>query len=119
MQYTRINHFFLLGMLLILAFVLSPDTAHASMSGGGLPYEDGLQKLKQSFTGPVPFVISLVAIVACVGMLIFGGDLSGFARTLIFIVLGVSTIAGASNIYTMFGGSGAEIARAPAFMLAA
>jgi type IV secretion system protein TrbC len=77
--------------------------------GGGLPYESGLQNLADSITGPVPFVISLAGIVGCGAMLIFGGEISGFMRTMVFIVLVIAVIVQAGSIVTLLkGGAGSN-----------
>ncbi|TXH91674.1 MAG: conjugal transfer protein TrbC, partial [Thauera aminoaromatica] len=47
------------------------------------------------------------------GILIFGGELNGFFRTLIFIVLVMALLVGAQNMMSSFFGRGAEIAGAP------
>jgi len=43
-------------------------------------------------------------------VLVFGGDLNGFFRTLIFIVLVMAFLVGAQNMMSNFFGTGAEIA---------
>jgi len=99
---------FLLGVvtLLVVVFLLLPDVAlaEAQKTGGGLPYETWLEKLKQSLTGPVAFILSLIGIIASGAMLIFGGDLNGFFRSMIFLVLVVALIIGASSMMTNFFG---------------
>ncbi|EWS66550.1 conjugal transfer protein TrbC [Hydrogenophaga sp. T4] len=60
-------------------------------------------------TGPVAFALSIVGIVIAGGVLIFGGDLNGFFRTLIFIVLVMALLVGAQNMMGTFFGRGAEI----------
>lgn len=91
---------------LLLALVLAtiPGLAHA-LESKPLPYEAGLGSLYTSLTGPVPFIISLVGIVACGAMLIFGGEISGFLRTMVFLVLVISVIVQATAIVAMFGGN--------------
>lgn len=95
-----------LAMLVLLLFS-DATLAQEMPGGGGLPYEAGLGKLRQSMKGPVPFVISLVGIVACGAMLIFGGEISGFMRTMVFIVLVVSVLVQAESIIGLMqdGGS--------------
>ena len=99
---------------MVLAFVLSllvPLDAFASVgTGGSLPYESWLTSLRNSVTGPVAFTLSIVGIVVAGGILIFGGDLNGFFRTFIFIVLVMAFIVGVNNILSTFFGRGAEIA---------
>jgi type IV secretion system protein TrbC len=97
---------FLMAILVSLAL---PETAFAEDGmgeGGGLPYESGLKNLALSMTGPVPFVISLLGIVGCGAMLIFGGEISGFMRTMVFIVLVVAVIVQAENIVNLLKGTG-------------
>ena len=79
--------------------------------GGGLPYEEWLTTLRQSVTGPVAFAISIIGIVVAGGILIFGGELNGFFRTLIFLVLVMALMVGAKNMMSGFlRQRGAEIA---------
>lgn len=100
-----------LGMFAIFAiFLLAPEHAFASAgTGGSLPYEDWLVNLRKSVTGPVAFTLSLIGIVVAGGILIFGGELNGFFRTLVFIVLVMALLVGAENMLSGFFGRGAEI----------
>ena len=82
-------------------------------TGGSLPYEGWLTKLRNSVTGPVAFALSIIGIVIAGGVLIFGGDLNGFFRTLIFLVLVMALLIGAENVMSNFFAKGAEIAQAP------
>jgi type IV secretion system protein TrbC len=93
-----------LAIALVLIGVLFPALAFAAEEASGLPYEDGLEKFQRSIQGPVPFAISLVGIVACGAMLIFGGEISGFMRTMIFIVLVIAVIVQAGSVVVMLGG---------------
>ena len=84
---------------LVTIFVLSADQAHAAVgAGGALPYETWLVNLRNSVTGPVAFTLSIVGIVVAGGILIFGGELNAFFRTLIFIVLVMALLVGANNV---------------------
>jgi len=106
------NMVFWLGIAVLLAFaLLTPQHAFASEgTGGGLPYENWLTSLRQSVTGPVAFALAMIGIVVAGGILIFGGELNGFFRTLIFIVLVMALLVGAQNMMSTFFGRGAEIA---------
>ena len=107
----RINWFWVATALLILWVMLSSNCAFAAEgTGGALPYETWLTNLRNSVTGPVAFALSIIGIVVAGGVLIFGGDLNGFFRTLIFIVLVMALLIGAQNIMGSFFGRGAEIA---------
>ena len=100
-------------LLLLAVVIVSTDhclAAGVGGGGGGLPYEEWLTTLRQSVTGPVAFAISIIGIVVAGGILIFGGELNGFFRTLIFLVLVMALIIGANNMMTtFFGSAGAEI----------
>ena len=103
----------LIGLIVYLA--ASPDDAWAAASdGGNLPYETWLQKLQDSVTGPVAFALAIIGIVVAGGVLIFGGELNAFFRSMIFIVLVMALIIGANNMMQSFFGKGAEIASLPA-----
>jgi type IV secretion system protein VirB2 len=106
--------------LFLLAFcLLAPGEAYASEGvGGTLPYESWLMNLRNSVTGPVAFTLSMVGIVVAGGALVMGGDLSGFFRTLVFIVLVLAFLVGAQNMMSNFFGRGAEIAAADIHQLA-
>lgn len=99
-------------VLMLLLLTLSvPQSAFASEgTGGSLPYETWLTSLRNSVSGPVAFSLSIIGIVVAGGVLIFGGDLNGFFRSLIFIVLVMALLVGAQNMMGTFFGRGAEIA---------
>jgi type IV secretion system protein VirB2 len=98
----------------VVGVVLSDaPIAHASAGGGGgLPYESALMKLQQSATGPVAFVLSILGIVVAGGTLIFGGDLSGFFRTMVILVLVIGILVSSVNVLQTLFGTGAMVAQA-------
>ena len=101
----------LAALVLLALMLLWPQHALASEGGGGqLPYESWLTNLRNSVTGPVAFTLSIVGIVIAGGVLIFGGDLNGFFRTLFFLVLVMALLIGAQNMMSGLFGQGAEIA---------
>ena len=107
----RVTLPYLLVGLLIAYLLLVPGHAYAAEgTGGSLPYESWLANLRNSVTGPVAFALSLVGIVVSGGTLILGGDLNGFFRTMIFVVLVMALLVGAQNMMSSFFGRGAEIA---------
>lgn len=110
----RQQAFLYAAMAVMLAVaLLAPQHAFASEgTGGSLPYETWLTNLRTSVTGPVAFALSIIGIVVAGGVLIFGGDLNGFFRTLIFLVLVMALLVGAQNVMSTFFGRGAEIAAA-------
>lgn len=99
-----------IGLLLMLcAFMLPHDAYAAGTAGGGLPYESALTRLRASITGPVAFTLSLIGIVGAAGALIFGGELTGFLRMMVFLVLLIAILVGAQNVLTTLFAAGAEI----------
>lgn len=97
--------------LLLLLIVLVPHAANASEgAGGGLPYEDWLTKLRHSVTGPYAYASSVIGVVVSGSILIFGGDLNGFFRAGVLIVLVLALIIAAENFISSLTGRGAEIA---------
>lgn len=103
---------FYICLLILIAFILFiPHQAIAAEgTGGSLPYESWLTSLRNSVTGPVAFSLSIIGIVIAGGVLIFGGDLNGFFRSLIFLTLVMALIVGAQNVMSTYFGRGAEIA---------
>ena len=93
----------------LFAFAIAPDAMATTGTGGSLPYESWLTSLRNSVTGPVAFSLSIIGIVVAGGILIFGGELNAFFRTLIFIVLVMALLVGAQNMMTSFFGKGAEL----------
>jgi len=107
MQYT--NTKFCLALFIVFLLVAGNDAYAGTATGGSLPYESWLTSLRDSVTGPVAFTLSIIGIVVAGGVLIFGGDLHGFFRTLIFLVLVMAFLVGAQNMMTTFFGNAAVI----------
>jgi len=98
------------------ATFLTPLAALAGGVGGGggaMPWDTWFMQIQASITGPVAFAFALIGIVVAGAVLIFGGELNGFFRTLMFIVLVMGLLIGAQNMMTMFG-SGASVGGDPA-----
>lgn len=88
------------------------DIAFASEQG--MPYESVLNSIKESLSGPVAQAVALIGIIGSGCMLIWGGEISGFLKSIIYVVLVVSLIIGANTLLEKFGSSkGAEIAFEP------
>lgn len=103
------NKLFSLGVVALALFLLPTDVLASAGSGGNLPYEGFLEGLRNSVTGPVAYTISLLAIVVSVAALMFGGDIQGFARTLLQLVLLIGIVIGANAMMSGFFGKGALI----------
>lgn len=105
------SRMFYLGVMILLALiVVAPHAMAAEGTGGSLPYESWLTNLRTSVTGPLAFTLSITGIVVAGGVLIFGGDLNNFFRSLVFLVLVMAFLVGAQNMMSTFFGRGAEIA---------
>jgi type IV secretion system protein VirB2 len=94
-------------MVSVLAGAAVASTSTSSASA--MPWESGLKALTDSITGPVAQAIGLIAIVAAGAALIFGGDMTGFMRTAVYIVLVLGIIMSAANLLTTFTGASATL----------
>jgi type IV secretion system protein TrbC len=93
---------------LTLSPVLCPLGVAYAGSSGGLPWESPLQKLVTSLSGPVALGIAIIAMVAAGGALVFGGELSEFARKALLLVLAIAfLVLGSQFMTTLFSVSGA------------
>lgn len=63
-----------------------------------LPWDSALITVKKSVTGPVALTVSVVAIVAVGITLIFGGDMQGFVRQLLYVAMVVGLIVMATTV---------------------
>ena len=96
---------------IVLLLLLITHPACASSAGGGLPFDSYLTKIQKSITGPFAFTAAIIGLVGAGATLIFGGEMNGFLRTLLFIVLVLSFLVAAQNTMTAITGKGAEIAK--------
>ncbi|WP_322075536.1 TrbC/VirB2 family protein [Burkholderia cenocepacia] len=93
----------------VLLLIVAHPAFASNTSGGGLPFDDWFTRIRQSVTGPFAFTASIVGLVGAGATLIFGGDMNGFLRTLIFIVLVLCFLVAAQNTIAAITGQGAEI----------
>lgn len=99
-------------LALVACLVLMPDAFAGPGEGGKLPYETWLNGLRASATGPVAYAFGIIGIVVAGGILIFGGDLNGFFRTMCVIVLVMALLVTANTIMKDLFNTSAEIALA-------
>lgn len=96
--------------LLLAVALLSARTAFAGALGAALPWEQPLLNVAQSLTGPVALSVSLIALMVAGGTLVFGGELSEFARRSCVAVLAIAFLVfGAGFMNVLFAGGGAVI----------
>jgi type IV secretory pathway VirB2 component (pilin) len=103
----------LVATLAILAVIVLADPAFAS-SGGGLPWETPLNKVKDSLSGPVALAVGVIAFFAGGAMLVFGGEMTDFARRSALVVLACGFLLGGSNLLQTLYGSTSSSIGAPA-----
>ena len=103
----------LVATLAILAVIVMSDPAFAS-SGGGLPWETPLNKVKDSLSGPVALAVGVIAFFAGGAMLVFGGEMTDFARRSALVVLACGFLLGGSNLLQTLYGSTSSSIGAPA-----
>ena len=85
--------------LFILSFALAgPEVALAASTG--LPWETPLEIVRDSLTGPVAMTISVMGIAVTGGTLVWGGELSEFARRACMLTLAISFLVGGSSFVT-------------------
>jgi type IV secretion system protein VirB2 len=94
----------LLGSLLAVELLL-PSAAHAATAGGtGLPWETPLQRIVDSFLGPIAVGMCLIGFVAGVWRFMTGGEMDGFVRSMVVMALsGSILIAARPFINSLFG----------------
>lgn len=103
------KHAFIAFLGAMLFFMAAEPALASNTSSGGLPFDDWMTNIRTSITGPFAFTASIIGIVGAGAMLIFGGDMNGFLRTLIFIVLVLSFLVAAQNTLSAITGQGAEL----------
>lgn len=95
--------------LLMIVCVLAPEIALAGTSTN-LGWEAPLTALRTSLTGPIALGVSIIGIFGAGAGLVFGGEMNGFLRTMVILVMVISMIVGANNFLVgLFGFSGAVI----------
>lgn len=91
----------------ILFFVIEPALASTTT---GMPWEDPMDIVVDSITGPIAFGISILGVVAAGATLVWGGEMTEFTRKVIMLVLVISIIVGAVSFLSMlFGGASALV----------
>lgn len=97
-----------LRLILLSMILFLPCSVFASETGVN-PWENILQQIANSFTGPVAYAISIIAIVCC-GITMAFADLQGGAKNFVQAACGLSIAFFATQIVTGFlGFSGAVI----------
>ena len=84
--------------------------AGAGGGGGTLPWDQPLNVIASSLTGPVALAIAVIAFAVTGMTLVFGGELTDFAKRACYVVLAVAfVVGGASFMNMLFNFTGAVI----------
>ena len=78
-------------------------------TGGGLPWVTPLQTLQNDLTGPVATAVSVLALFAAGGALVFGEELGLFVRRALLLVIAIAFLVLGSNFLTALGLTGAVL----------
>jgi type IV secretion system protein VirB2 len=94
----------------LLCLMATQNAFASGVGGGGLPWETPLSRIATSLTGPVALSISLIALMVAGGTLVFGGELSEFARRSCVAALAIAfLVLGAGFMTSLFGVGGATV----------
>lgn len=102
------NHvlFLVLGLAFAL-LVAEPTLVHAAETGGtgaaatgDLPWKAPLSKIADALTGPVAYWMSLLGIFVAGAVLVFGGEVNQFVRSLVMLILVAAVMMNAKAMMT-------------------
>jgi type IV secretion system protein VirB2 len=97
------------GILLLLLAGVASAAGVGTAPSGSLPWESPLNAIAYSLTGPVAKALCLIMVVVSVGVLVFGGDLAGWARSVAFMTLAAGILGGAASFLNLMNVTGALI----------
>lgn len=105
----------ILGLFLVALGVLAlvhPDAAFAAGAGGGtLPWDTGITTFRQDITGPWAYSVSLLLLaISGVSLYRADGEMSGFVRGMIGVVMVCALLVLAQNAAEALGIAGAVVA---------
>jgi type IV secretion system protein VirB2 len=89
-----------------IAFYALSTAAYAT--GGDMPWDGPLQKFMNAITGPTATVIAILAFAGAAMQLLWGGEMSGLMKSMVYIIMVVGLVIGAAGLVkNLFGVSGA------------
>lgn len=91
-------------MLILSTAILSFICPDLFASGGGMPWEDPLDQITESLTGPVARSVGLIAL-AMTGITLAMGEAGGLFRRLVQVVFGLSIAFSAATWGMSFFGT--------------
>lgn len=97
-------------------FWVSPASATSTFTGVGgtggatLPWNQALNSIAASLTGPAALAIAVIALAVTGCVLVFGGELTDFAKRACYVVMAIAfLVGGTAFLNTLFGFSGCVI----------
>jgi type IV secretion system protein TrbC len=100
-------------LALVGALATLQASATSTMTGGGggaLPWDAPIQTVAQSLTGPVALGVAVVALAVTGMVLVFGGELTDFAKRALYVVMAIAfLVGGTAFMNTLFNFTGATI----------
>lgn len=93
--------------VLLFAVVFVTQEFALADGAGIMPYESWLKTFQESVTGPVAAALILIGIVGAGAMLVWGGEIGTFLKSMIYLTLVACFLVGATSLYQKyFGGTG-------------
>jgi type IV secretion system protein TrbC len=93
------NPWLVLAMAVVVVVALDPSLALAKEAGGqSMPWDTPLKKIGDALTGPVAYWFTLFGIFVSGGVLIFGGEINQFVRSIAMVVLVGAVMTGATTV---------------------
>ena len=113
---SRVCHLRLLILGWSALLLVSPAHATSTFTGIGgtggaqLPWNQGLNAIAASLTGPAALAIAVIALAVTGAVLVFGGELTDFAKRACYVVMAIAfLVGGTAFLNTLFGFSGCVI----------
>lgn len=98
-------------LIVLTVAIVWTHTALALGTGGGgtMPWDTALTALATDLTGPTAFSLSLIALACCGFALAFGGEMNHFVRGVVYVILVVALLSGATTGAAALGIGGAVV----------
>ena len=90
--------------LQLFALIALMAVSTFAFAGEPMPWDAGLKKFGDALTGTTAMYIAILAFAASMLGLIWGGELSGFVKGLVWTILVVSALVGAASLAKNLGG---------------
>lgn len=95
-----------LTVLIFAVMLVLCNAGYAGEGGTDAPWNDGLTKLVNAFSGKTALLITCIGLFVLAGMAIFGGDLGVVGKGLMMVVIAGSLLTGLMTIVKFFFGEG-------------